>query len=68
MSIHTNSNPSAVNRFRDQTAGHATMAGVQAMRFTCRKCGKVKPCEGRKRITKFHRDGYHCADCAKEEL
>lgn len=64
MSIYHQSQPAAIEKFRENTDKRASMAGVQYQHFTCRCCRKSKPLDGRKRLTKHHKDGYKCAECA----
>ncbi len=56
-------NPAGAASFRHST-DKMNMVGVQFQRFTCKQCGQYKTALGRKRITKHHKDGYRCADCA----
>lgn len=56
----------ATNRYRAQTEGHASMAGVTTPMFKCKKCGGSKPTQGRKQVSPgYPQDGYLCAGCAK---
>lgn len=65
MSIYHQDQPAAIDSFRRNTGNQAAMAGVATGRFICRSCNKSKTLPGRKRITKHHKDGYVCADCAR---
>lgn len=67
MSIYHYDQPVAIQSFRDNTDKQASMAGVTTSRFTCKQCGEQKPLLGRKRLTKYHADGYKCADCAERQ-
>lgn len=53
-----------INQFRDRTAKHAKMAGVTLATFVCKSCGKQKPTDGCRWVSKHRRDGRICADCA----
>lgn len=69
MSIYHKSQPTAQSLFRENTAAHKKMLGVQTPHFTCAACHEHKPTAGRRRATpSTHRDGYLCCDCQTIEM
>lgn len=55
---------SAIERYREQTAGHKKLAGVTAPSFLCKKCKQKRQPGGRRQaVTGDKRSGWLCREC-----